>query len=524
MAAPLPAIQPKSGYGQSSGFQQQTIQQHRIPSPPSKSTASGSRSTYRPGQKLLGKRERELQARQQMLRAKQPELSHIDTSRYRNTYFHTLCIEMLKDGFHRSFSELFALIKQQKAEREAAGPDSLIWNITLLEDEFDKLDKLKQYLTEAEAALRTGNMEAVYAAQNKLAEFFSATGDYWLSAHFYDNCLETSLQIKGDGRRREAEANCNIALGFEHNKTYDKAAEHFETFYKLASRNTHWRTEEGLSLHAMSCDHLRRLYTEMAENLQKGEQKDLKQAIQYLLKAFEMAKESGDTAEEGKSSYRLGLAYETIGDPETSLMYHQGYMEICKQLDDQEGMGKACEAISDSYKSQGKADEAIRYLEMFADVAERSGQEKAHGRASACLGTIYNVQGHYLKAAEFFGKAYNIARSTGDIHSTSETRVNYGIASAHRVLLNFSDCVEKPSKKRLGVLIDWKNVRGEQFAEPIKDEPPKEEPPKEEKKEEPKEEEETKEEEKKEDETAEGGERAEGEVQEGKEESENMEE
>ncbi|XP_077984211.1 tetratricopeptide repeat protein 29-like isoform X1 [Glandiceps talaboti] len=506
MAAPLPAIQPGAGLGP--GLTQQTIQQHRIPSPPSKSTGSTSRSTYRPGQKMIGKRERELQMRQQMLRAKQPELSHNDTARYRNTYFHTLCIEMLKDGFHRSFSELFALIKQQKAERDAAGPDSLIWNLTLLEDEFDKLDKLKQYLTEAEAALRIGSMEAVYAAQNKLAEYFKAIGDYWLSNHFYLSCLETSLQIKGDGRRKEAEANCNMGLAFEHSRSCDKAAEHFETFYQLSSRNSNWRTEDGQSLHAMACDHLRRLYTTMAENLQKAEEKDLQQAIQYLLKAFEMAKESGDTAEEGKSSYRLGLAYEGISDPETALMYHQGYMEICKQLGDQEGMGKACEAIADSYKSQGKGDEAIRYLEMFVDVAQNSKQEKALGRASACLGTIYNVQGQYLKASEFFGKAYNIARSTGDILSTSETRVNYGIASAHRVLLNFADCVEKPSKKRLGVVIDWKNVRGEQFAEGVKDDVPKEEKK-----------EEVKEEKKEDDSKAESEENKEGNGEDSKEES-----
>ncbi|XP_002737930.1 tetratricopeptide repeat protein 29-like [Saccoglossus kowalevskii] len=496
MAAPLPAIPPGQGHGP--GLQ--TIQQHRVPSPPSKiSTGSISRSTYRPGQRLIGKREREQQAKQQMLRAKQPDLSHMDTARYRNTYFHTLCVEMLKDGFHRSFSELFALIKRQKAEREAAGPDSLIWNLTLLEDEYEKLDKLKQYLTEAEAALRLSNMEAVYTAQHKLAEYFKAIEDYWLSDHFYTLCLDTSLQIKGDGRRKEAEANCNMGLGYEHNRVYDKAAEHFETFYKLCSRNKSWRTTDGGSLHAMSCDHLMRLYTTMAENFQKAEKKDLQQAIQYLLKAFEMAKESGDTAKEGVSSYKLGLAYKDIGDPETALMYHEGYMEICKQLGDQEGMGKSCEAIAAAYESQGKAEDAIRYLEMFVEVAEKSKQEKALGRASACLGTIYNIQGQYLKAAEYFGKAYNIARSTGDNLGTSETRVHYGIASAHRILLNYTDCVEKPSKKRLEALILYKNGRGEQFAEPVKDSPPpKVEEKKEEKKEEEKKEEksENKEEEK----------------------------
>ena len=63
---------------------------------------------------------------------------------------------MLQDGFHKSFAELFALIKQQNSEREKAGPESVLWNQTLLEKEADKLDTLKAYLTRAEQASRRG--------------------------------------------------------------------------------------------------------------------------------------------------------------------------------------------------------------------------------------------------------------------------------------------------------------------------------------------------------------------------------
>mgnify|MGYP001608071233 CR=1 FL=1 len=64
---------------------------------------------------------------------------------------------MLQDGFHRSFSEMFALIQQQNKERELAGPDSALWTQILLENEPEKLETLKMYLTEAETAERLGN-------------------------------------------------------------------------------------------------------------------------------------------------------------------------------------------------------------------------------------------------------------------------------------------------------------------------------------------------------------------------------
>ena len=76
--------------------------------------------------------------------------------RYRNTLKHTLYLEMLREGYHKSFAELFALIKQQNELRLAAGPESALWNMVLLEDEREKMETLQLYLTQAEAALRKG--------------------------------------------------------------------------------------------------------------------------------------------------------------------------------------------------------------------------------------------------------------------------------------------------------------------------------------------------------------------------------
>ena len=76
--------------------------------------------------------------------------------RYRNTYEHNLCLDMLKDGYHQSFSELFNLMKQQKDDREKLGRDSGVFDQPLLEDEPDKLDQLKHHLTTSEAARRRG--------------------------------------------------------------------------------------------------------------------------------------------------------------------------------------------------------------------------------------------------------------------------------------------------------------------------------------------------------------------------------
>ena len=45
-----------------------------------------------------------------------------------------------------------------------------------------------------------------------------------------------------------------------------KAAGHLETFYRLALKHK-WHTDSGDSLHEIACEHLRRVYTSIAEEV-----------------------------------------------------------------------------------------------------------------------------------------------------------------------------------------------------------------------------------------------------------------
>jgi len=79
-------------------------------------------------------------------------------TRFRNTYKHRLCTEILESGHHRSFAELFGLIRRQQMKRDRAGPESSLWHQKLLTDEPEKLDTMKNKLIEAETALLKSNL------------------------------------------------------------------------------------------------------------------------------------------------------------------------------------------------------------------------------------------------------------------------------------------------------------------------------------------------------------------------------
>ncbi|XP_035179778.1 tetratricopeptide repeat protein 29 isoform X4 [Oxyura jamaicensis] len=243
-------------------------------------------------------------------------LSKQEAAANRNSYKENICIDMLRQGYHKSFSELFTLIQKWNALREAAGPGSAIWQQKSLEEQPDKLDQLYHFLTRAEAAQRAGHHGEVYDNQLNLAYCFNDPEDKWLRNYFYERCFNTAQLIKTDGGKRRAQAHAHMGLISEEQGHVMKAAEHYEEFYQLTEGST-WKDETGRTYYSLACEHLWRIYTIIADKML--ENKEQEQAIKTLRKAFRMAKEGGDKKMEGEAAYCLSLAYHFAGEQKTAL-------------------------------------------------------------------------------------------------------------------------------------------------------------------------------------------------------------
>lgn len=462
MAAPhtLPPIQGAKNGGMvgMAGSMKHSQPVHFAPAPPKGPPSGRLKPLKKKGQ------EREMGLPKQSFVSQQPLLTKQQTTAYRNTYKHNLCVDMLQEGFHKSFCELFALIKQQEDDRLAAGPESLMWTMVLLKDEHEKLDMLKVHLTRAETAARKGDFQEVYRCRFELARYFQSSGDKWLADHFFNTCLQTSAVVTDDGGKIQAEGYCNVALAQEENGDYQDAAKHLESYYNLASQNKEWVTADDITFHTDSCINLSRIYTTLG---QIAESESLESMLDFLTKAFNMAKESQKQKLEGESAYRLGLAYEKTGDGETALLHLNNYLSICRDQDDNDGIGKACDAIAKAFARQGKVEESIQYLKQFVEVAEKSGQEQAYSKACHNLGNIYNSRGNYEEATKYFDKAYNLSRSMGEVDAINVNRVQFGIAMAHKMMPGFGGHVVLNKLPTVERLIEWKSSRVDEFDKPI---------------------------------------------------------
>ena len=108
--------------------------------------------------------------------------------------------------------------------------------------------------------------DQVFQSQLTLAEYFSGKEDTWLRDYFYNRCLETSQQIGGDGRRREAEAHYNLGIAAEKKLNFDGALAFMEIACNL-SKGRDWEDTDGVKIHHKGCESLQRMYTAIAEQV-----------------------------------------------------------------------------------------------------------------------------------------------------------------------------------------------------------------------------------------------------------------
>lgn len=66
--------------------------------------------------------------------------------------------------------------------------------------------------------------------------------------------------------------------------------ENFERFYELCKEYPEWELDGGKPMHPEACNHLSRIYTAVAAELDE-EGQDMNQQITYLKKAYDMSKE-----------------------------------------------------------------------------------------------------------------------------------------------------------------------------------------------------------------------------------------
>jgi len=145
-----------------------------------------------------------------------PQLTPYQVLRYKYSQGHMFCLDMLIEGHHRSFAVLFNLMRRQQKEYEAAEANSYLKMQSLLENDPQKLMKVKSELTATESKERqelktskelfrykegglvAGTDKALLSRYNaviRLGRYFAQIGDVWLADFFLCQSLNAAENL-----------------------------------------------------------------------------------------------------------------------------------------------------------------------------------------------------------------------------------------------------------------------------------------------------------------------------------------
>ncbi|KAK5893227.1 hypothetical protein CgunFtcFv8_006120 [Champsocephalus gunnari] len=351
-------------------------------------------------------------------------LSKAEISLFRNSLKQNICVELLQQGFHRSFSELFLLLRsdQQRRAEEEFESDELP-----LEQQWDKMETLRRHLSRAEQAENTcswtvtgsrgGRSRPATEARACLAEVYLQLGDLQAARQQADQCLQ---QAEGEG----------------------------------------WVDSSGQPLRLRALRALSSVYSRLADAPLEAE--DHSEALRLLHRGHSIAAEAEDKKLEFDTLFRLGLTYQSAGDHDTAKQLFNTCMQICGSLHDAEGLGKSYKALSKSIESEGNTQETLECLEKLVDISRDNGLKRNLADAFICLGNTYFTMREYSRASEFFLQGYEVSCELGDVALLQKAQVLVGTSRARSLFGKFSADVESCSPAALKRLILWKDTRGRQ--------------------------------------------------------------
>ncbi|KAE8279433.1 Tetratricopeptide repeat protein 29 [Larimichthys crocea] len=353
-------------------------------------------------------------------------LSKEETARITSSLKQNICVEMLQEGFHRSYSELFFLLLSDQSRRSA--DFSLAVQLqTPLDQHQDKLETIRRHLSSAEQAERSGYWLEVCKQRMFLGRFFSAPEDRWLSLHFYHSCAD----IK-QGSRLTVEARACLAEIYLQQGKLEQAKQQAELCINQAEFSG-WMDSGGQPLRLRALRALSTIYTGLAAA--SLDAADYGEGLKLLHQSCSIATESEDKHSEAGASYQLGLGYQRAGDHTAAKQFFNRSMQMCGTLQDTEGLGKCYKAMAKSLHSEGNDAEAIRFLEKLVDICVMMPRQLVEAFLS--LGHVYFTQGQYERASEFFLKSYELSCDLDDVALLQEAQVWVGSARAHSTVREY---------------------------------------------------------------------------------------
>jgi tetratricopeptide (TPR) repeat protein len=311
------------------------------------------------------------------------------------------CEQLLTGGFVQSYVDFFHLTHRNDPTVVDPTHTGQKIHVSLKDMIF-----IRDNLVMAEAERRQGNTSGVYAAFNRLADFYETQqADYPTSIFFHEKCLDVAT-MTSDVR---AEMAANHALGCVYQKLRNNsaAARHHEQHEALAS------SLEVFDEVVRASSQLYRVYTLLAEEALAAEgdaDANAESALLLYQRSLAAASKSMDKASEGEANAKIGMLLLRMGRTEESVKFLRQQSQIAADNGNPESRCRACSALALAYDALGQADKALAELMLVSTISEQAGDVMLQSQANRALGTLYSKVGKLQESVAALTRHFSLLK------------------------------------------------------------------------------------------------------------------
>lgn len=353
----------------------------------------------------------------------------------------TLCTQVLEMGFIQSYTDLFYLTHR---------PDPSSENGACMEMEMKEMINVRDNLTAAEFARRTGDTKTVYDCYCRLAAYFETQDDFSTGIFFRQKCLEVS-RLTMDKKR---EMNVLRELGIAHCKEerYDESGEYHESQLALACA-------AGSQQDIIDANvQLNVVYQKMAEK--SNEKGDKPTALELYSRCLSTARATKDALKIGWAQYQMGKMHLQLHRASEALSFLQNYLKSCEEQKDMEGQVRALSSLAAAFQQKEDTSSAVTIFQQLLDIATKTENMSAQSEACCGLGIIYNDRRDFQKAVSMFEKNYAITRNMVNTFVCKRSkldlaRIYLGMSRGNQNMPKFMETVNHDTT----ALLAWKVSR-----------------------------------------------------------------
>jgi tetratricopeptide (TPR) repeat protein len=157
-------------------------------------------------------------------------------------------------------------------------------------------------------------------------------------------------------------------------------------------------------------------------------QNQYERAMEFNMRAIDLAREVGDRHTEGINLGNLGIIYREQGLVEQAAEVIRQSLKTCREVGDRRTESIILGNLGSIYLDQGKHDEAVEIYMQVVQICREYGDKRVAATNLGNLGVVCQTRGQYERAIDFYLQAIETYRALGDKRSEGVAHGNMGDA------------------------------------------------------------------------------------------------